>query len=242
VSRFDRTVSLVQSLLRLPFFQSLPGSALEEILAHVTGGERMGTYDFVDVVAKREKIGYQVKSIRATTPVTWKRAKLPDKNTFIEASHRDAKGAQALGDAIIAFCNDHAIQSIKKYGLQRLVYARLVDYMDDTLTYFEKDLPINKPLFNPRDFTWSWSKAKEATTKEQLSAFHGVDKATGRSWFAWHGLGENQLHFKGESAWWPPAGSPDRVDFRRAEGGALALVDIAEAILACVPADRSTRR
>ena len=220
---------MVQAMLRLPFFQSLSGSVLEEILAHVYKGQRTGTYDFADVVSDDTHTGWQVKSTRASTPVTWKRAKLPNKQALIKASRKSASDAQVLGDAIIDFCNHAATESVSKYGLKKLRYARLVDYMDGRLMYFERELPISGLLFNPKDFTWSWSIAKKKPKKEQLSAFHGVHTASGRSWFAWHGLGENQLHFKGESAWWPDDGTETSRNFERTKE-VLKLGDVAKII------------
>ena len=228
-----RVVTLIQTILRLPFYESLPGAAFEEILAHVYGGRRTGTYDFVDVVNDETHAGWQVKSTRHLTPVTWKRAKLPNKNSLIEASRKTPAGAQVLGDAIIDFCNHAAKESIKKYQLKSLKYARLIDYMDGRLTYFERILPISGELFEPRDFTWSWSQSRTAR-KEQLPAFHGVHVNFDRPWFAWHGLGENQLHFKGERAWWPAEESPNRHDFTRS-GVRLQLADLAELITAQAP-------
>ena len=229
MTQLERVPPLVQAMLRLPVFASLPGSVLEEILAHVYSGRRTGTYDFADVVNQSIGTGWQVKSTRIKTPVTWKRAKLPDKGPLIEGSKKDSTGAQRLGDAIIALCNAAAQHSVKEYGLKRLVYARLIDYMDGRLIYFERELLIDQPLFNAADFTWFWSKTKKVTKKEQLQAFHGVHKPTERAWFAWLGLGENQLHFKGESAWWPPAGDPTRIDFRRS-GSPLTLLELASLI------------
>ena len=225
----DRIVALVQAMLRLPFFQSLPGAVLEEILAHVYRGKRPGTYDFADVVSEDTHTGWQVKSTRVNTPVTWKRAKLPNKKPLIEASQKSTSGAQVLGDAIIDLCNHSAIESVRKYGLKKLGYARLVDYMDGRLMYFERELPISGLLFDPKDFTWSWSTAKKTSKKEQLSAFHGFHTASRRPWFAWHGLGENQLHFKGESAWWPENGTATSRNFDRA-GEVLKLADVAKLI------------
>ena len=227
-----RVIKLVQSILRLPFYESLPGAALEQILAHVYGGRTTGTYDFVDVVNDETRIGWQVKSTRHSTPVTWKRAKLPDKESLINES-RVPSGAQVLGDAIIRFCNHAAKDSVEKYQLKSLKYARLIDYMDGRLTYFERKLPISGNVFNPRDFTWSWSPQRTAS-KEQLSAFHGFHVNSGRAWFAWHGRGENQLHFKGERHWWPTEKSSNRRDFSRS-GDRLSVTDLADLIATHAP-------
>ena len=115
--------------LRLPFLQgqrSVPGSVLEEALASVRSGTVLHTYDFVDVISPDDACGWQVKSTRAATPVTWKRAKLPDAPALIEASRRSAAACQELGDAIINLCNEHAQQSLTAYNLEELGYARLI--------------------------------------------------------------------------------------------------------------------
>jgi hypothetical protein len=216
VPDLSRVAELVRAMLRLPFFESLPGGVLEEILANVYGGKRTGTYDFVDVYNAASATGWQVKSTQKSTPVTWKRAKIPNKVELIDASRGSRKAAQELGDAIIDFCNHHAAASVSSYGLKRLVYARLVDHMSGDLTYFEKELPLDGRLFDPRDFEWRWSEPKKATKKEQLPALHGIHRRSGVPWFAWHGLSENQLHFKGEAAWWPPRGARNRIDFKKA--------------------------
>lgn len=69
-------------------------------------------------------------------------------------------------------------------------------------------------IFNPADFVWQWSTKREGGRKEQLSALHGFHRATGQRWWAWHGHGENQLHFTGERAWWPDAQDPHAMSFR----------------------------
>ena len=234
MAEFAQIVRLVQTILRLPFYKSLPGALLEQILAHVYSGRTTGTYDFVDVVNHETHTGWQVKSTRHSTPVTWKRAKLPDKNPLIAASRRTPQGAQRLGDAIIDFCNRAAKDSIEKYKLKSLKYARLIDYENGRLTYFERTLPLTGEIFNSREFAWSWSKSKITRKKEQLSAFHGVHAKSDVAWFAWHGLGENQLHFKGEDAWWPVKGSPMRRDFERL-GDRLKLPDLEKLIAGWQP-------
>ena len=193
--------------LRLPFLQgqrSVPGSVLEEALASVRSGTVLHTYDFVDVISPDDACGWQVKSTRAATPVTWKRAKLPDAPALIEASKRSATACQELGDAIINLCNEHAQQSLMAYDLEELGYARLIVHDRSRVTYFEKFLcSASRPrIFNPRDFSWRWSERKASAKKELLPALHGIHKRTNQRWWAWHGLGENQLHFTGETAWW----------------------------------------
>ena len=68
-------------------------------------------------------------------------------------------------------------------------------------------------VFNPNDFEWHWSTPKKTVKKEQLSALHGYHKENGKKWFAWHGLGENQLHFSGEKDWWMPEENPHATVF-----------------------------
>lgn len=205
-NELKRIAHLVSRFSSLPFAapDSVPGSVLEAILAEVRGATRLETYDFVDVVRPAEHIGWQVKSTKAKTPVTWKRAKIPNALALIDAS-KSPKGAQVLGDAIINFCNEHARQSMRDYGLTEIGYARLVIRANLTAVYFEKIIATSKSpnLFDPREFTWRWSSPKQTRKKEQLSALHGHHVPSGNKWWAWHGLGENQLHFSGEGAWWP---------------------------------------
>ncbi len=42
---------------------------------------------------------------------------------------------------------------------------------------------------------------------------HGYHKESSKKWFAWHGLGENQLHFSGEKNWWLTADNSHAVAF-----------------------------
>ena len=109
----------------------------------------------------------------------------------------------ALGAAIIAFCNQHAVESLEKYRLQKIFYSRCILF-DTHVQYFERLLcTSSKPqIFDANEYIWKWSIAKKTTGKEQLSALHGIDRITGKKVWAWHGLGENQLHFSGESLWW----------------------------------------
>lgn len=192
---------------RLPFSSedAIPGSIMEGVLAHVRGGQRLYTYDFVDVIDRKNKIGWQIKSTKEATPVTWKRAKIPNAEKLIKESRTSANGLQALGNAIIEFCNEHAEASFTLYGLDEIGYSRLVLFDDGQVLYFEKLLCTkdNPQLFDPTEFSWNWSTQKKTKKKEQLSALHGTHRKTGKKWWACHLLGENQLHFSGERAWWP---------------------------------------
>ena len=205
------------SYLRLPFStDSIPGSFMEAVLAHVRDAERLATYDYVDVIHRTERVGWSIKSTKAATPLTWKRAKISNKAELIRVSLTGDRGVQALGDEIIRFCNAHAHASLATYDLQAIGYARLLLYADGQITYFERELCSRRrpDIFNAGDFSWRWSTQKEGGKKEQLPALHGFHKPTGARWWAWHGHGENQLHFTGERAWWPVAGDPHAISFR----------------------------
>ena len=195
--------------LRLPFSQgAIPGRVLEEVLAEVRSAKVLSNYDFVDVVSTEEARGWQIKSTKAASPVTWKRAKLPNATELISASMESEAACQELGDAIIGLCNEHAQHSLSKYELDEIGYARLILHPNGQVTYFEKLLcSSSQPhIFDPADFSWHWSDPKQTVRKEQLPALRGMHRRTKRKWWAWHGRGENQLHFAGESAWWPDGG------------------------------------
>lgn len=214
--QLDLLGDILSKYARLPFSQaSIPGAVLEGALAHVRDGEVLNTYDFVDVIKRESRLGWQVKSTKADTPVTWKRAKIPDSVALIAESRKSAAGEQALGNAIIKFCNDHALESIRLYNLYEIGYSRLIVFPDGRVMYFERLLCTRSApeIFNAADFEWRWSQPKKTVKKEQLPALHGFYKPTGRKWWAWHGLGENQLHFSGEGAWWPALGDPYIVTF-----------------------------
>ena len=213
----QRIATTLTKYLRLPTSTgSVPGAVMEAVIAHVRGGDVKDTYDFVDVVHAASRVGWQVKSTKASTPITWKRAKIENKNSLVAASRQSAAGLQALGDAIVDFCNVHAHESLSLYSLQDIGFCRLIVHSDGTLTYYERLLATtsNPDIFNKSEFTWAWSVPKKTTKKEQLSALHGTHVPTGKKWWAWHGLGENQLHFSGEDAWWPAKGGQHRVDFK----------------------------
>ena len=208
---------ILSSYIRLPLStDTIPGALMEGLLAHVRGGVVKPTYDFVDVVNADLKCGWQIKSTKASTPVTWKRAKIRDAENLIKASRRNKAGCQKLGDGIIDFCNAHAKESIELYDLNEIGYCRLIVHEDGLVTYFERLLCTREApiLFNKRDFTWRWSKPKKTKKKEQLPALHGTHTASKKKWFAWHGLGENQLHFSGEKTWWPEAADSHAVTFK----------------------------
>jgi hypothetical protein len=69
---------VLSSYMRLPLSSdTIPGGIMEALFAHVREGVMLGKYDFVDVIKPGSKCGWQVKSTKASTPVTWKRAKIP---------------------------------------------------------------------------------------------------------------------------------------------------------------------
>lgn len=193
VEEMQRIASILQGYLRLPFGgKTIPGAVMEHVLAFVRGGEVLPTYDFVDVIARDARFGWQVKATKRSTPVTWKRAKIPNKQQLIAASHHSSDALQDLGIAIIEFCNSHAYKSLDAYGLDSIAYARLVVDVDEVV-YFERPLidRDNPYVFVAEDFIWRWSEPKQTRSKEQLPALHGIHQATGDKWFAWHGLSEN---------------------------------------------------
>lgn len=161
-------------------------------------------------VVKPGTVGWQVKSTKSLIPLTWKRAKIRNSNALITESEKSAEGCQKLGDAIIDFCNAHAVESLDTYDLNEIGYSRLIMFEDNTAIYFEKLLcsKQNPLIFNKQDYTWKWSTQKLTTKKEQLTALHGVNIKTNKKAFAWHGRGENQLHFSGEFDWWPKIETP----------------------------------
>lgn len=208
----QKITDLVSKYIRLPFSENtVPGSVLESVFASVRKGVVLNTYDFVDVISSDSKLGWQMKSTKATTPVTWKRAKIPTSNKLIQASYESAEALQILGNAIIEFCNEHARQSLETYGLEAIGFARLIVNNNSTISYYERKLCSrdNPSIFNPDDFIWEWSIPKKTVKKEQLPALHGKHKLTQKKWWAWHGLGENQLHFSGEKVWWPESDNPN---------------------------------
>lgn len=203
--------------LRLPIAaDSIPGSFMEAVLAHVRAGKQLATYDFVDVIQKDERVGWSIKSTKATTPLTWKRAKIANKGSLIEESLESQKGLNDLGAAILEFCNDHAKHSLEYYDLEAIGYARLILFPDGAIRYFERPLCTRQApsIFDPSHFEWRWSDRRAAGRKEQLSALHGFHIETGERWWAWHGHGENQLHFTGERAWWPANDDAHAISFR----------------------------
>lgn len=207
---------VLRCYMRLPLSpKTIPGAYLEALVGHVHQGEVLDTYDFVDVIHRPNRVGWQVKSTKEDTPVTWKRAKIPNKERLVAASLKSKTGLQALGDAIIAFCNEHAHKSLLDYDLDTIGFSRLILHADNRATYYERILCSRKSpnLFEPSKFIWHWTKQKKTSGKEQKPALHGTHLESGRKWFAAHLLGENQLHFAGESAWWPDTSSPHAITF-----------------------------
>lgn len=203
--QITKLADVLSKYVRLPFSADIiPGAVLEGALAYVRSAEVLKTYDFVDVIKRDSHIGWQVKSTKANTPVTWKRAKIPNREELTENSFQSEEARQILGNTIIDFCNEHAEASIKLYDLSEIGYSRLIVFDDGKVLYFERSLCTreNPRIFDADNFEWHWSTPKRTVKKEQLPALHGYHKESGKKWFAWHGLGENQLHFSGEKKWW----------------------------------------
>jgi len=214
--QLEMIVKILSKYSRLPFFTNkIPGDIMEAVFANVRNGSVLQTYDFVDVINEEEQCGWQIKSTKESTPVTWKRAKIPNASELISESQKNTQGTKLLGDAIINFCNFHVQQSIEKFNLEEIGYARLIIGSSGLVTYFEKFLcNKNQPfIFSPNDFYWEWSKPKVNSKKEQLPSFQGFHRKSNRKWWAWHGLGENQLHFSGEDSWWPDSRNIHQVRF-----------------------------
>jgi hypothetical protein len=120
-SQLETIASILTGYIKMPFaLETIPGSFMENLLAHVREGTALNTYDFVDVINTEKRIGWQVKSTKDTTPVTWKRAKIKEADNLIKDSQQSEQGLAALGDAIIDFCNEHAFESIAKYNLTKI--------------------------------------------------------------------------------------------------------------------------
>lgn len=215
--QLDEMRRILVNYAKMPFAQAnIPGSLMESVLSYVHEGTVLNTYDFVDVIRPATGFGWQVKSTKSETPVTWKRAKIPNATELIEESRKSDTGLQLLGNTIIEFCNNHARESLYKYELTSIGYSRLVLHKNGRATYFERLLCSSDApnIFEPSDFSWQWSTPKTVVQKEQLSALHGTNRATGEKWWAWHGLGENQLHFSNESIWWPTENTSHSFSFQ----------------------------
>jgi hypothetical protein len=214
--QLQEIANILTGYIKVPFaLDTIPGSFMENVLAYVRKAQTLNTYDFVDVVDTINKIGWQVKSTKDTTPVTWKRAKIHNSDKLIANSYENEDGLRELGYEIINFCNTHAQESILTYHLDEIHYSRLVVFETREVLYFERLLCTKeKPIiFEPNDFIWKWSTPKVTKKKDQLQALHGYNIHTNTKWFAWHGLGENQLHFSGEKTWWPQAGDIHCIKF-----------------------------
>jgi len=214
--QFHTIAKILRGYIKIPLAtDSIPGSFMETVLGNVRSATILNTYDFIDVYNPKDRIGWQVKSTKETTPVTWKRAKVKDSERLIKDSQKSASGVQVLGDAIIDFCNQHVKESIERYKLDEVYYSRLVLFESRQVLYFERLLCTKeKPLiFDKKDFAWKWSAPKTTVKKEQLPALHGKNIRTNTKWFAWHGLGENQLHFSGEKEWWPAENDKHSIRF-----------------------------
>ena len=210
----EKIAHYLTAYMRIPYFQddTIPGKIMEKIIAMVHGAEQLATYDYVDVV-KTGKVGWQVKSTKSSTPLTWKRAKIANRTSLISDSEKSTDNCKKLGDEIVDFCNSHAKHSLDKYQLDEIGLARLIMFKDNTAIYYEKQLCTKtKPeIFLKEDYVWKWSKEKQAGKKEQLTALHGTNVKTNKKAFAWHGRGENQLHFSGEGSWRPDIEKPTKV-------------------------------
>lgn len=212
--QLEKIAGYLTAYMKIPFFQddTIPGKVMEKIVSLVHSADQKATYDYVDV-CKEGSVGWQVKSTKDKSPLTWKRAKIANSAKMILASETSESARQELGNAIIDFCNKHAHESLALYSLKEIGYSRLIMFEDGTAIYFEKLISSKQSpnIFDKNDYTWEWSSPKDVTKKEQLPALHGTSKKTHKKAFAWHGRGENQLHFSGEKEWWPEITRPTKV-------------------------------
>lgn len=102
------------------------------------------------------------------------------------------------------------------FPFRLLGYSRLIVHNDGRAIYFERALCSRDApaIFDAADFAWHWSQTKKRNPKEQLSALHGTHCPTNGKWWAWHGRGENQLHFYGEKTWWPTSQASHALSFQ----------------------------
>ena len=137
----EKISKILTGYLKLPFSgNSIPGALMENVVAEVRESTVLNTYDFIDILDENNKIGWQVKATKDKTPVTWKRAKIPNADEVISESKNSSEGLQKLGNSIIEFCNEHAIESMKRYGINEIGYSRLIVHSNGNLTYFERVL------------------------------------------------------------------------------------------------------
>jgi hypothetical protein len=235
----DRIQHILTTLLKLPLTdETISGDLMERVFAHVRDANALKTYDFVDVIDPTKRLGWQVKSTMSSTPVTWIRGKIPQRDYMISKSEESAEALKALGDAIISYCNHHIWETgFEKYNLDHIGYVRLIVFPDGKIRYFERhlcsrDTPL---LFNADSYRWKWSAQKNTKVKEQLSALHGYfcnhdNSETVKHW-AWHGRGENQLHFSGESEWWPNTEDSHARDFTFPSQGKLSFDDLVNLLI-----------
>ena len=60
--QLSRLADVLSKYIRLPFStDTIPGAILEGALAYVRQAEVLRTYDFVDVINRESRIGWQVK-------------------------------------------------------------------------------------------------------------------------------------------------------------------------------------
>ena len=202
-AQLNRIVDILTGYMKLSLSDDvIPGSFMEKVVATIHDGAVLKTYEFIDVVNRKNGVAWQVKSTKKNTPLTWKRVKIRGAASLIDKSKHEVHGLQQLGNLIIEHCNDHCIESMTKYNLREVGYARLIVEKTE-LIYFERVLCTKKNpmLFDRTKFRWEWSDPYKSTKKEYLPALHGMHVDSGEKWFAWFGQGENQLHFHGESVW-----------------------------------------
>jgi hypothetical protein len=59
----EQIATILKNYMRLPFTSiNIPGAVMEGVLGHVRKASVLRTYDFIDVVDSKNKIGWQIKS------------------------------------------------------------------------------------------------------------------------------------------------------------------------------------
>lgn len=188
----------IKAYQSLPFFDgSVPGKILETLVAFAFQGRVLNTLDFVDVVSG--KVGWQVKSIKAGSDVTWKRVTIANPEFLLELSYEEPA---FLGRYLIDICNDHIFDSFVKYGLEDIRYIK-AEIHPSNVVLVEKSIVTNDSIvaFDHDDFYWHWTEPKHRNNKELLPSFSGFHKETNSKWFSWNGLGDNQFRFTYEKVW-----------------------------------------
>lgn len=202
-----KIVGFLTTYTRIPFIEenAIPGNIMENAVSIARNGTQLPCYGFIDVI--NDNIGWQVKSSRKKSPLTWGQVKAP-------SNLLQSKDAIALGNHLINSINESSIAAMEKFNLETIGYARLIVYPNNHAVYFEKELSnrTNPIIFNPKTYLWSWSNCTRKSNKETKPSLVGINTITGMREFSWHCLSGSQLHFDAEYQWWPKIKIPKSED------------------------------